>query len=138
MFALDRIIGLTAVYLKKTNPENFKNAKSDAEYFQIAKDYLHKNPTANFVLEDHICQKKFGAIIQKPAQAYKMYRKIVKYFATKVLMEYCTSLNENSLSVDIATGKYYYDLDVKDVSTSVDDGVRAFFGAIENIGELRR
>lgn len=31
------------------------------------------------------------------------------------------------LSVDIATGKYYYDLDVKDVSTSVDDGVRAFF-----------
>lgn len=101
LFALDRIIGLTAVYLKKTNPENFKNAKSDAEYFQIAKDYLHKNPTANFVLEDHICQKKFGAIIQKPAQAYKMYRKIVKYFATKVLMEYCTSLNENSLSVDI-------------------------------------
>ena len=36
----------------------------------------------------------------------------------------------DSLSVDIATGKYYYDLDVKDVSTSVDDGVRAFFGAI--------
>lgn len=33
----------------------------------------------------------------------------------------------DSLSVDIATGKYYYDLDVKDVSTSVDDGVRAFF-----------
>ena len=44
----------------------------------------------------------------------------------------------DSLSVDIATGKYYYDLDVKDVSTSVDDGVRAFFGAIEKIGELRR
>ena len=33
----------------------------------------------------------------------------------------------DSLSVDIVTGKYYYDLDVKDVSTSVDDGVRAFF-----------
>ena len=31
-----------------------------------------------------------------------------------------------------------YDLDVKDVSTSVDDGVRAFFGAIESIAELRR
>ncbi len=39
----------------------------------------------------------------------------------------------DSLSVDIETGKYYYDLDVKDVSTSVDDGVRAFFGAIENL-----
>lgn len=33
----------------------------------------------------------------------------------------------DSLSVDIVTGKYYYDLDVKDVSTSVDDGVREFF-----------
>ncbi len=33
----------------------------------------------------------------------------------------------DSLSVDIATGRYYYDLEVKDVSTSVDDGVRAFF-----------
>ena len=43
----------------------------------------------------------------------------------------------DSLSVDIATGKYYYDLDVKDVSTSVDDGVRTFFGAIENIGLMR-
>ena len=39
----------------------------------------------------------------------------------------------DSLSVDIETGKYYYDLDVKDVSTSVDDGVRAFFGTIENL-----
>ena len=44
----------------------------------------------------------------------------------------------DSLSVDIETGKYYYDLDVKDVSTSVDDGVRAFFEEIENIGKLRR
>ena len=33
----------------------------------------------------------------------------------------------DSLSVDIATGKYYYELEVKDVSTSVDDGVREFF-----------
>ena len=33
----------------------------------------------------------------------------------------------DSLSVDIESGKYYYDLDVKDVSTSVDDGVREFF-----------
>lgn len=36
----------------------------------------------------------------------------------------------DSLSIDIVTGKYYYDLEVKDVSTSVDDGVRRFFGAI--------
>lgn len=36
----------------------------------------------------------------------------------------------DSLSIDIATGKYYYDLEVKDVSTSVDDGVRKFFGSV--------
>jgi len=36
----------------------------------------------------------------------------------------------DSLSIDIATGAYYYDLEVKDVSTSVDDGVRAFFTEI--------
>lgn len=36
----------------------------------------------------------------------------------------------DSLSIDIATGKYYYDLEVKDVSTSVDDGVRKFFTSI--------
>ena len=34
------------------------------------------------------------------------------------------------LSIDIATGKYYYDLETKDVSTSVDEGVRAFFKEI--------
>ena len=36
----------------------------------------------------------------------------------------------DSLSIDIATGKYYYDLEVKDVSTSVDDGVRKFFMSV--------
>ena len=34
------------------------------------------------------------------------------------------------LSIDIATGEYYYDLKEKDVSTSVDDGVRVFFKEI--------
>ena len=36
----------------------------------------------------------------------------------------------DALSIDIETGKYYYDLAVKDVSTSVDEGVRMFFGEI--------
>lgn len=38
----------------------------------------------------------------------------------------------DSLSVDIGSGKYYYDLEVKDVSTSVDAGVRKFFTSILN------
>lgn len=36
----------------------------------------------------------------------------------------------DSLSIDMASGKYYYDLNIKDVSTSVDDGVRNFFSEI--------
>ena len=36
----------------------------------------------------------------------------------------------DSLSIDIGSGKYYYDLEVKDVSTSVDEGVRKFFMTI--------
>lgn len=36
----------------------------------------------------------------------------------------------DALSIDIESGKYYYDLEVKDVSTSVDDGVRKFFTTI--------
>ena len=34
------------------------------------------------------------------------------------------------LSVDIATGKYYHDIDAKDVSTSVDEGVRKFLAEV--------
>lgn len=36
----------------------------------------------------------------------------------------------DSLSIDIETGRYYYDLEEKDVSTSVDDGVRKFFAKV--------
>lgn len=36
----------------------------------------------------------------------------------------------DSLSIDIGSGKYCYDLEVKDVSTSTDDGVRKFFTEI--------
>ena len=42
----------------------------------------------------------------------------------------------DSLSIDIATGKYYYDLDVKEVSTSVEDGLRKFFEEIL-LGEVK-
>ncbi len=38
-------------------------------------------------------QKKYGAEIHKPVRAYKIYRKIVKYFACSVLVEYCHLYN---------------------------------------------
>ena len=36
----------------------------------------------------------------------------------------------DSLSVDIKSGKYYYDLEIKEVSTSTADGTRKFFAKI--------
>ena len=44
----------------------------------------------------------------------------------------------DSLSIDIESGKYYYDLDVKDVSTSVDEGVREFFSKALSYYECKR
>lgn len=44
----------------------------------------------------------------------------------------------DSLSIDIASGQYYYDLDLKDVSSSVDDGIKAFFKEVLlKIGTIR-
>ena len=56
-----------------------------------------------FVLDDSVCQKKYGAKILKPVQAYKMYRKIVKYFATRTLMEYCKTRGVSCLTLDLIT-----------------------------------
>lgn len=101
MIALDRLIGLTAGYLKSIDSEYMENKTTHEEQYQAAKDFLHQNPEAEFTLEDPICQKKFGAVIYKPVQAYKMYRKIVKYFATRTLMDFCQSLNQEMLTLDL-------------------------------------
>ena len=101
MLALERIIGLTAGYLKSIGNEYMENADTPEKQFQAAKDFLHQNPEAEFTLDDAICQKKYGAVIFKPVQAYKMYRKIVKYFATRTLMEFCEDLNRDCLTLDL-------------------------------------
>ena len=99
--ALDRIIGLSSKYLMDTKNDAMEGASTPEEIYQKAKDFLHQNPEADFVLEDSMCQKKYGATIHKPVQAYKTYRKIVKYFATKTLMEYCKSVGETCLTLDL-------------------------------------
>ena len=101
MIALDRLIGLTAGYLKSIDSEYMENKTTHEEQYQAAKDFLHQNSEAEFTLEDPICQKKFGAVIYKPVQSYKIYRKIVKYFATRTLMDFCQSLNQEMLTLDL-------------------------------------
>ena len=90
-------------YLKGINSEYMEGKTSSEEQYQAAKDFLHQNAEAEFTLEDSVCQKKYGAIIHKPVQAYKMYRKIVKYFATRTLMEFCQSLNQDMLTPDLVS-----------------------------------
>src|SRR5574344_1423679 len=91
LVALDRLILLTRDYLKKIGEESVMKAVSDAEELQAAKDYLHKNTEADFTLFDELAQKKYGATIFKPVKAYKEYRKILKYFAARSIVDYCKS-----------------------------------------------
>ena len=99
--ALDRLILLTSEYLKKIKNDYMNGADNPEKVYQAAKDFLHQNPQADFTLDDPVCQKKYGAVIIKPVQSYKMYRKIVKYFATRTLMEFCSSLNHEKLTFEL-------------------------------------
>ncbi|MFA6938076.1 MAG: DUF4954 family protein [Treponema sp.] len=116
--AIDRIIELTGRYLKlpkdkakqmtvqEASPELFNTFRERAknatgcEMYQIAKDYLHQNKDSQFLLTDDQSQKKYGALIYKPAQAYKEYRRILKYFAVDSLISWCDEKQKESLSYD--------------------------------------
>ena len=99
--AIDRIINLSSVYLRQNIKGIFDGITDKKEIYLKSKDYIHKHQTEDFVFTDYICQKKYGAIICKPVQAYVMYRKIVKYYAIKTLMNYCKNLNCEYLTLDI-------------------------------------
>lgn len=99
--ALDRIIKLTTEYLGSIQYDKVTAAKTEKDKLQAGKDYLHHHIDADFTLKDNICQKKYGATVFKPVQAYKMYRKIVKYFAVRTLMIYCNSNNLKELTQNI-------------------------------------
>ena len=68
---------------------------TDKERLAEAKAFFEKNPDADFTLADAQCQKKYGATIFRPAYAYHQYRKIIKYFAAKTIIEYC---DENGIA----------------------------------------
>lgn len=119
--ATERLVELTGRYLQlpeelclrmtKENPEpsmllDFRSRASSCskeELHQLAKDYLHQNNAAQFLLSDDRCQKRNGSIIYKPAQGYKEYRRILKYFAVGALMDWtlendCDMLTREKLS----------------------------------------
>ncbi len=96
--AIERIIELTEKHLVNRGYEKVTGALTEAERMQVAKDFLHQNPSADFKLQDMRCQRKYGAVVLKPVKAYKEYRKIVKYFAVSVLMDYCSERGIECLS----------------------------------------
>ena len=103
--ALRRIIELTAEYLVNLKDKKALEAKKNyglrsKELYQVAKDFLHQNQNASFTLNDREAQKKYGAIIVKPVKAYKMYRRIAKFFAVRTLCEYCERKGLSGLTKD--------------------------------------
>ena len=68
---------------------------TDKERLAEAKAFFEKNPDADFTLSDAQCQKRYGATVFRPAYAYHQYRKIIKYFAAKTIIEYC---DENGIA----------------------------------------
>ncbi|MBQ7753638.1 MAG: DUF4954 family protein [Treponema sp.] len=101
LYALNRIITLTADYLSASGDKKINDISKESKKLQYAKDFLHKNTDAVFTLSDGQCQKKYGATICKPVRAYKTYRQIVKYFAVRTLMEYAKTLNSSVLTKEI-------------------------------------
>lgn len=87
--AAKRIIRLTANNLTQLDIGQDTLEMSDEERYQAAKDYLHQHPDSKMTLTDIQAQKKYGAIIYKPVQGYKTYRKITKYFISCTIQEYC-------------------------------------------------
>lgn len=101
MSSLDRIIYLTSLILPNLDKNAAESARTPAELYLKAKDFLHQNPDADFTLSDPQCQKKYGATIFKPVHAYKMYRKIVKFFCARTLVEYCTKIEQETLTYEV-------------------------------------
>lgn len=101
LVALDRLIYLTRGYLKELGEETVLSAETDEAELQAAKDFLHQNTEADFTLFDSQAQKKYGATIFKPVKAYKEYRKILKYFAARAIVDYCKSNGFPKFSRDV-------------------------------------
>lgn len=89
--ACGRIITLTENNLSQLDVQLDGFELTPEKRRQAAKDFLHQNPDSKMTLVDMQAQKKFGAVIYKPVQGYKTYRKILKYFACSAVQEYCSA-----------------------------------------------
>ena len=109
MLAMDRLAELTGRYLKSEVEEMKKNtkkgdlkelelwrkkaleAKSEKEVTELSRDFLNNAGDFSFLLYDDRCQKKYGAVIYKPLQGYREYKRVLLYFAVNSLIEWADS-----------------------------------------------
>lgn len=103
---------------------------------QAAKDFFHQNADSKITLNDMLSQKKFGATLYKPVQGYKTYRKILKYFASSTLQEFCIKNNTDKITVDLLDKIMQINLYTKwqNVGGQVipDEKVQELFGKIKD------
>lgn len=110
------------IYVRRVNGRELSDDEMIEYYASIAEKHggkitgRYRNAIYFILDEDHHYSSMDMSIATEPfILVTKPHEKRVKGFPL------------DSLSVDIESGKYYYDLEIKDVSTSVDDGVREFF-----------
>lgn len=83
----DRITELTAQALPKLLAQAGEKREGECS-LEDADEFLRQNPDAEFTLFDPVCQKKYGAVIFKPAAARRMYRLVSKYFSARAIIEW--------------------------------------------------
>lgn len=113
------------IYVRRVNNKELTDDEMIQYYASLAKQHggkitgRYRNAIYFIVDEDHHYSSMDMSIATEPFWLVeKPHAKRVEGFPL------------DSLSMDIASGKYYYDLAAKDVSTSVDEGVRKFFSEI--------
>lgn len=110
------------IYVRRVNGRELNDDEMIKYYSTLAGKYggkitgRYRNAIYFILDEDHYYSSMDMSIATEPF-----------ILVTKPHVKRVEGFPLDSLSIDIETGKYYYDIEVKDVSTSVDDGVRKFF-----------
>ena len=118
------------IHVRRVNGKELNDDEMIQYYSSLAERYggkitgRYRNAIYFILDEDHHYSSMDMSIATEPfVLVTKPYVKRVEGFPL------------DSLSIDIETGKYYYDIEVKEVSTSVDDGVRKFFTDVLQLNE---
>lgn len=110
------------IYIRRVNGRELSDDEMIAYYSSLAKRYggkitgQYRNAICFVLDEEHCYSSMDKSIATEPFILSAVpHPKRIDGFPL------------DSLSIDIASGQYYYNLDLKEVSSSVEDGMKAFF-----------